>query len=140
MKFGYSTLTHKKNLPYCFISFFICSWQLDALSVCGWQLILFFFQRLVFSIKPWVTKNWFKWPKVKKITFFLHFFSFQVCFKYMNLFKFHDIPQIPCKSALTGWSKIFVCILKIQQTWKESRTFAFILPQKKTSFAFCWSL
>ena len=40
----------------------------------------------------------------------------QVGFKYMELLKFDDKPQLAWNNQSTGSSYIFVCILKIQKT------------------------
>ena len=64
---------------------------------------------------------------------------FPVCLKYMQLLKFHDIPQILCMTILTGRSFLFVCILKIHQNWQNT-IFDFILllfQLKKCANFFC---
>ena len=43
MNLGFSSLTPKKiSFPYWFDDFLTCTWQLDALAVCGWHLNLGF--------------------------------------------------------------------------------------------------
>ena len=54
----------------------------------------------------------------------------QICLKYMKLFKNNGKPQVPVYNSSDSFALIFVCILKMQQTWFLSHTLDFILPNK----------